>query len=140
MPLPLLFLLFFSLSESKVVQYDFTVRRIISNPDGYPRPVIILHHTHSPWKIDRPFPCPLIEAQLGDELQILVRNEINDHSTSIHFHGLHMWRNPWADGTQHVTQCPIEPNQKFLYRFNVTQTGTVCRWIDRPSDHSRRSN
>lgn len=114
----------FSIIESKLIKYDFTVRRIISNPDGYPRPVIVLHHTNSSWNIDRPFPCPSIEANLGDQLEILVRNELNDQSTSIHFHGLHMLDNPWADGTEDVTQCPIEPHQTFLYQFNVTQSGT----------------
>ena len=33
---------------------------------------------------------------------------------------------PWADGPSTVTQCPIQPNSSYTYRFNVTgQEGTL---------------
>lgn len=107
-----------------VVKYEFIIRSIPSNPDGYPRPVIIMHHANSSWDIDRPFPGPLIRAKLGDQLHINITNMLRGQSTSIHFHGLHMLNNPWADGTAHITQCPIESYETFIYEFNVTQTGT----------------
>lgn len=112
------------LIEMSVVEYDFTVRSIPSNPDGYPRSVTIMHHTNSSWNIDRPFPCPTIRARLGDLVRIQIRNLLRDQSTSIHFHGLHMFKNPWSDGTVHITQCAIEPYENFTYEFNITQTGT----------------
>ena len=35
-------------------------------------------------------------------------------------------RTPWADGPSMVTQCPIQPNSSYTYRFNVTgQEGTL---------------
>ncbi|CAF1067104.1 unnamed protein product [Adineta ricciae] len=113
-----------SFVECTFVEYDFIIRSIPANPDGYPRPVIIMHHANSSWDIDRPFPCPLIRAKLGDQLHIKVTNMLRDQPTAIHFHGLHMINNPWADGTVHITQCPIEPYETFIYEFNITQTGT----------------
>jgi L-ascorbate oxidase len=107
-----------------LVEYDFIVRSIPSNPDGYPRPVVIMHHANSSWDIDRPFPCPLIRAKLGDQLRVNITNMLRDQSTALHFHGLHMFNNPWADGTVHITQCSIEPHETFTYEFNITQTGT----------------
>jgi FtsP/CotA-like multicopper oxidase with cupredoxin domain len=110
--------------EMTLVEYNFIIRSIPSNPDGYPRPVVIMHHANSSWDIDRPFPCPLIRAKLGDQLRINITNLLHDQSTAIHFHGLHMFNNPWADGTVHITQCAIEPHETFTYEFNITQTGT----------------
>ncbi|CAF3666161.1 unnamed protein product [Rotaria sp. Silwood1] len=110
--------------KTALVEYDFIVRSIPSNPDGYPRSVTIMHHANSSWDVDRPFPGPLIRAKSGDRLRIHITNMLRDQGTAIHFHGLHMINNPWADGTAHITQCAINPHEKFTYEFNVTQTGT----------------
>ncbi|CAF3858900.1 unnamed protein product [Rotaria sordida] len=110
--------------HTALINYDLIVRSIPSNPDGYPRSVIIIHHANSSWNIDRPFPGPLIRARLGDQLRIRVQNKLRDQATAIHFHGLHMLANPWADGTEYITQCPILPHSSFIHEFNVTQTGT----------------
>ena len=120
------FILFFNnfLIEMVIVEYDFIIRSIPSNPDGYPRRVVIMHHANSSWNIDRPFPCPLIRAKFGDHLRIHITNLLRDQSTAIHFHGLHMLNNPWADGTVHITQCAIESYENYTYEFNITQRGT----------------
>ena len=110
--------------EMAFVEYDFIVRSIPSNPDGYPRPVVIMHHANSSWDINRPFPGPVIRAKLGDQLRVTITNRLRDQSTAIHFHGLHMFKNPWSDGTVHITQCAIDPYESYTYEFNVTQTGT----------------
>jgi FtsP/CotA-like multicopper oxidase with cupredoxin domain len=107
-----------------LVEYDFIVRTIPSNPDGYPRPAIIMYPANSSWNAHRPFPGPLIQATLGDTLRIRITNMMRDQATAIHFHGLHMFANPWADGTEYITQCPIAPHETFTYEFQVTQTGT----------------
>ena len=112
------------LARAALVEYDLIIRTISSNPDGYPRPVIIVHNANSSWNIQRPIPGPLIRAKLGDTLRIRVTNMMRDQSTTIHFHGLHMLRNPWADGTAQITQCPIGPRGTFVHEFKVEQTGT----------------
>ncbi|RXI04112.1 hypothetical protein DVH24_038386 [Malus domestica] len=50
-------------------------------------------------------------------------------------HGLKQQRNPWADGPEYVTQCPIQPGATYTYRFTITdQEGTLwwhahSRWL-----------
>lgn len=35
-------------------------------------------------------------------------------------------RNPWADGPEYVTQCPIKPGGTYTYRFTIeNQEGTL---------------
>jgi len=41
-----------------------------------------------------------------------------------HWHGIFQKTTNWADGAAFVTQCPITPNNSFLYEFNVEQSGT----------------
>ncbi|XP_048598485.1 laccase-13 isoform X2 [Brassica napus] len=44
-------------------------------------------------------------------------------------------RNPWADGPEYITQCPIKPGGSYTYRFNIEeQEGTLwwhahSRWL-----------
>ena len=50
-------------------------------------------------------------------------------------HGVRQLRNPWADGPEFVTQCPIRPGGSYTYRFTITdQEGTLwwhahSRWL-----------
>ncbi|KIK79884.1 laccase [Paxillus rubicundulus Ve08.2h10] len=89
-------------------------------PDGYARRASLAGGS---------FPGPLIKAQKGDNFSINVINKLQDPTmdltTTIHWHGIFQNRSNWADGVSFVTQCPIQPNQKFLYQFNADdQTGT----------------
>ena len=44
---------------------------------------------------------------------------------SQHWHGIFQHQSNWADGVSFVTQCPIPPNDNFLYNFTVSdQAGT----------------
>lgn len=50
-------------------------------------------------------------------------------------HGLRHMQNPWADGPEMVTQCPIMPGGSYTYRFSIQdQEGTLwwhahSRWL-----------
>ncbi|KAL0707660.1 hypothetical protein Bca4012_074086 [Brassica carinata] len=50
-------------------------------------------------------------------------------------HGIRQLRNPWADGSEYITQCPIRPGQSYTYRFTIKdQEGTLwwhahSRWL-----------
>ena len=50
-------------------------------------------------------------------------------------HGVRQLRNPWADGPEYVTQCPIRPGGTYTYRFTIIdQEGTLwwhahSRWL-----------
>ncbi|XP_054796794.1 laccase-3-like [Prosopis cineraria] len=75
--------------------------------------------------INGQFPGPTVEARNGDSLVIKVTNAAR-YNISIHWHGLRMLQNPWADGPTYVTQCPIPPGGTYTYRFTINnQEGTL---------------
>ena len=65
-------------------------------------------------------PGPLIEAEVGDELEIRLRNSL-PQATTIHWHGMRVPAE--MDGTEAV-QPPVEPGETFEYRFVVPDAGT----------------
>lgn len=93
------------------VAHDFTISWLTSSPDGFARPVIGIN---SAW------PPPPIVASVGDRVVITVRNELEKHSTSLHFHGLFMEGANSMDGPSGVTQCGIPPGSSFTYDFTVS--------------------
>jgi len=72
------------------------------------------------WAYDGQVPGPLIEARVGDVLEVRLTNGLPE-PTTLHWHGLRL---PAAmDGTDMV-QRPIEPGQAFTYRFKLMDAGT----------------
>ena len=45
----------------------------------------------------------------------------------LHFrHGVRQLLSCWADGVAYITQCPIKPNETYVYRFSIVdQRGTL---------------
>ncbi|KAA1466931.1 laccase 1 [Dentipellis sp. KUC8613] len=89
-------------------------------PDGFLRDTVVAEGV---------FPGPIIKGNKGDNFQINVINQLNDStmltSTTIHWHGLFQHGTNDMDGVAFVTQCPIPPNDSFLYNFSVPdQAGT----------------
>ncbi|KAI9450837.1 laccase [Lactarius psammicola] len=89
-------------------------------PDGFSRPVTLAGDT---------FPGPLIVGKKNEEFSIKVKDKLTDNSmnlaTSIHWHGLFQKRTNYVDGPAFVTQCPLVPNESFLYDFKaLDQAGT----------------
>jgi FtsP/CotA-like multicopper oxidase with cupredoxin domain len=72
------------------------------------------------WGYNGQVPGPVIEARVGDVLEVRLTNRLPE-PTTIHWHGL---RVPAAmDGTDMV-QRPIEPGRSFTYRFRLPDAGT----------------
>jgi FtsP/CotA-like multicopper oxidase with cupredoxin domain len=66
-------------------------------------------------------PGPLIRVTEGDQVRIVVKNELPD-PTTIHWHGVEV---PNAmDGVPGVTQDPIQPGETFTYEFTAKPAGT----------------
>lgn len=65
-------------------------------------------------------PGPLIRANVGDELAVTVKNNL-DHATSLHWHGIAM-RND-MDGAAPATSN-IDTGAEFTYRFSLPHSGT----------------
>lgn len=72
------------------------------------------------WAFGGQVPGPIIEAQVGDVLEIRLINRLPE-PTVVHWHGLRL---PAAmDGTDSV-QRPVPPGETFTYRFRVPDAGT----------------
>ena len=42
-----------------------------------------------------------------------------------HWHGVFQHHTNYADGPAFVTQCPIVPNESFLYKFNASSQTVI---------------
>ena len=70
---------------------------------------------------DGTVPGPMIRVTEGDQVRIVVKNELPD-ATTIHWHGVEV---PNAmDGVPGVTQDPIQPGETFTYEFIAKPAGT----------------
>lgn len=105
---------------AETINYNFNIVNANLAPDGFSRSTVV---------VNGQFPGPLISANKGDTVNVLVQNNLTDptmrRSTSIHWHGLFQARNAHNDGPAFVTQCPIAPNHTYTYGLNLgNQTGT----------------
>ncbi|CAL5040827.1 unnamed protein product [Urochloa decumbens] len=73
------------------------------------------------------FPGPTIRARRGDVIVVNLRNH-GDKNITIHWHGVDQPRNPWSDGPEYVTQCPIQPGAAFTYRVILSQEEGTLWW------------
>ncbi|XP_022773464.1 laccase-14-like [Durio zibethinus] len=81
------------------------------------------------------FPGPEIHAQKGDTVFVTVQND-GPYGITIHWHGVRMPRNPWSDGPEYITQCPIKSGGNFTQEIDLsTEEGTL--WWHAHSDWSR---
>ncbi|KAM3685807.1 hypothetical protein ACB098_11G150300 [Castanea mollissima] len=82
-------------------------------------------------------PGPVIRVHKGDMMYVNVHNQ-GYYGVTIHWHGVKQPRNPWSDGTNYITQCPIEPGSNFTYEVIFsTEEGTL--WWHAHSDWTRVS-
>jgi len=109
--MPILALALFALGDT--VTYNFDVGFVTAAPDGFSRQVIGIN---SQW------PCPVIEATVGDTVVVHVTNSLGDETTGLHFHGIDQKGSQVMDGPSGVTQCPIPPGSNFTYTFVVGQS------------------
>ncbi|KAI4352808.1 hypothetical protein L6164_007026 [Bauhinia variegata] len=91
--------------------------------------------TKSILTVNGKFPGPVISAHQGDTVYVNVYNK-GQHNITIHWHGVKQPRNPWTDGPEYITQCPIRPGEKFRQKIIFsTEEGTL--WWHAHSDWSR---
>lgn len=101
-----------SLHAQKVVRYDLHVRDTTVNFTGKVRRAIAVNGL---------IPMPTLTFTEGDTAEIHVYNEL-DEKTALHWHGLFLPNK--EDGVPYLTQMPIKPHQKYVYRFPIIQHGT----------------
>jgi laccase len=84
-----------------------------------------LNHTKSMMLVNGQFPGPPIRAHEGDTIVVRVTSFVKPNIT-IHWHGVRQLRTGWYDGMPYVTQCPLQQNASFTYRFQLlNQTGVL---------------
>ncbi|KAL4277893.1 hypothetical protein GQ457_03G031580 [Hibiscus cannabinus] len=83
------------------------------------------------------YPGPEIRVHRGDTVFVNVHNQGN-YGFTIHWHGVKQPRNPWSDGPEYITQCPIRPGTNFTYEVILSdEIGTL--WWHAHSDWTRGS-
>ena len=112
-----------ALADAKTVEYTWTLK---------PRRAQADDPSFSPdCNLDRlllfvndEFPGPPLYASVGDVVKVTMINESPTDGLALHFHGLTMQRQPYADGAASVTQCASGPLQTTVYEFTVNDSGT----------------
>jgi CopA family copper-resistance protein len=75
-------------------------------------------------------PAPLIRKRVGETMRVVVKNNLPDADTSIHWHGVLL---PFQmDGVPGVSFPGIRPGESFTYEFPITHAGTY--WYHSHSD------
>ncbi|OAY82674.1 Laccase-14 [Ananas comosus] len=75
--------------------------------------------------VNQQMPGPTLEVSEGDKVIIHVLNH-SPYNMTIHWHGVFQKLSGWADGPNMITQCPIQPGNKYTYKFNIIgQEGTL---------------
>ncbi|KAJ0024143.1 hypothetical protein Pint_07822 [Pistacia integerrima] len=81
------------------------------------------------------FPGPTLYVNKGDTIIVDVINNAN-YNITIHWHGVNQPRNPWSDGPEWITQCPIQPGANFTQTIIFSnEEGTL--WWHAHSDWAR---
>ncbi|KAL4650994.1 hypothetical protein ACB092_01G127100, partial [Castanea dentata] len=94
-----------------------------------------LCNTTSKLVVNGRIPGPVIQVHKGDTVFVNVHNQ-GYYGVTIHWHGVKQPRNPWSDGPEYITQCPIEPGSNFTYEVIFsTEEGTL--WWHAHSDWTR---
>ncbi|CAP72621.1 uncharacterized protein PODANS_2_530 [Podospora anserina S mat+] len=106
--------------KAATVTYDWTATWVWAAPDGVGRPVV---------GINNAWPCPQIDATVGDTVIINFTNNLGNQTSGLHFHGINQVQTPEMDGPSGVTQCPVPPGSTLQYKFVVDVGGTFwCKF------------
>ncbi len=73
------------------------------------------------WAYNGLVPGPVVRTKKGEEVSIEVFNQL-EHPTTIHWHGIRI--DNAMDGVAGLTQVPIQPGERFVYRFTPPDAGT----------------
>lgn len=113
--LPIFSLLLVSLPATlaATLTYNWSVDFVNAAPDNFTRQVIGINgyvrlpvHSHAETDIDyhRQWPCPTIEATVGDTVVVHLTNNLGTESTGLHFHGLNQFGTQVMDGPSGASQ------------------------------------
>ncbi|KAE8056018.1 hypothetical protein FH972_012821 [Carpinus fangiana] len=65
-------------------------------------------------------------AKQKEEMREEHKHQMDAMTTTITTHGIKQPRNPWSDGPEYSTQCPVEPGSNFTCEVTFsTEEGTL---------------
>ncbi|KAK9446178.1 laccase [Metarhizium brunneum] len=105
--------LFFTNAWAKTVKETLRITWKEGAPNGQARELIYTNGQ---------FPSPTLVWDEDDDIEVTVYNEMAKNVT-VHWHGLDQKDTPWSDGTPGLSQRPIQPGNKFVYRFKASPPG-----------------
>ena len=124
MPCTIALLALAGLASAATVEVYWDITWVNASPDGYSRPVI---------GINGVWPCPKLEATVGDTVIVHVDNKLGNETTSLHWHGITQRGTPEMDGPVAGTQCSVPPGSSVTYKFLVCSTAKIPQSeCDRP--------
>lgn len=100
---------------AKTVRYELVAKNTSVNLSGKKNVDFAI-------SINGSIPAPTLEFTEGDDVEIVVKNEVLGEELSIHWHGLLL--PPEMDGVPYVTTPPISSGSSFTFRFKLRQQGT----------------
>ncbi|KAM1242493.1 hypothetical protein ACFX2G_034840 [Malus domestica] len=109
---------FSCLAQGNVHSYDFVLK-----DTNFTK----LCSTKSAFTVNDSFPGPVIQAQKGDTVYVNVYNQ-GRYGVTMHWHGIKQPRNPWFDGPEYITQCPIQPGTNFTYQILLSSEEGTLFW------------
>ncbi|KAM7278865.1 hypothetical protein ACFE04_005999 [Oxalis oulophora] len=125
----LLFLQFASVfycNNAQLARYKFVLQET-----AYTR----LCSTKNILTVNGQFPGPTLFVQKGETIIVDVTNN-GRYNVTLHWHGVAQPRNPWSDGPEYITQCPIQPGNTFTQKVIFSEEeGTL--WWHAHSDWTR---
>jgi CopA family copper-resistance protein len=87
------------------------------------RPMMVAgRRTEQAITVNGMLPGPTLRMREGQDVEIHVRNDLPDQSTSIHWHGI-LLPAP-MDGVPGVSYPGIAPGETFVYKYRLRQSGT----------------
>ncbi|XP_009151610.1 laccase-15 [Brassica rapa] len=99
-------------------RYTFTVKEVPYNK---------LCSTKKILTVNSQFPGPVLKVYKGDTIYVNVRNRASENIT-MHWHGVEQPGNPWSDGPEYITQCPIRPGSDFMYEVIFSIEDATVWW------------
>ncbi|KAL9257974.1 putative laccase-9 [Drosera capensis] len=94
-----------------------------------------LCNTTSILTVNESLPGPVIRINKGDTVYVNAYNQ-GSYGVTLHWHGVKQPSNPWFDGPEYITQCPIEAGKNFTYEVVFSdEEGTL--WWHAHSDWTR---
>lgn len=103
---------FVGLADDKIRKYEFDIEYKTVNFTGKPVKAMAIGGS---------IPAPLIEAKVGETLQVTFHNKM-DVESSVHWHGILL--PPDQDGVAYLNTRPIGAGESFTFSFKIKHTGT----------------